>query len=72
MVVGDCLVIERSDGSFDLFTIEADGARRPVYQNIADHHVAMRLAMAKLGPHGGEVHYKDESEPDSAIRRLPG
>lgn len=69
---GDCLLIERANGNFDLFELSPNGTRHPVYRNISDPHVAKRLAMAKLGPKGGDVYYKDESEPDSAIRLLRG
>jgi hypothetical protein len=70
MTRGDCLVIERADGCFDLFKLLPNGTRHPVYRSIADHHVARRLAVAKLGPQGRAVYYKDESEPDAAIRLL--
>jgi hypothetical protein len=70
MTSGDCLLIERADGSFDLFKLVLNGTRQPVHRNISDHAVARRLAEAKLAPHGRDVYYKDESEPDSAIRLL--
>jgi len=69
MSAGDCLLIERANGGFDLFTLADNGTRHPVFRDISDSEVATRLAIAKLGPHGG-VYYKDESEPDSAIRLL--
>ncbi len=71
MTSGDCLLIENANGSFDLFKLLPDGNRHPVCRGIGDPHVARRLAVAKLAPHGREVFYKDEAEPDSAIRRLP-
>ncbi len=70
MTGGDCLVIERADGRFDLFKLTPSGARHPIYRDISDQHVARRLAIAKVGPHGRDVFFKDESEPDSAIRLL--
>jgi hypothetical protein len=70
MTNGDCLLIERVDGSFDLFKVLPNGTRHPVYRNISDHRLARRLADARLGPHGRDVYYKDESDPDSAIRLL--
>ncbi len=70
MTAGDCLLVERADGYFDLFKVLPNGTRCAIYRGIVDAHIARRLAMAKLEPHGRAVYFKDESEPDSKIRRL--
>jgi hypothetical protein len=38
MTSGDCLVIERDDGRFDVFKIATNGAHLPVHRNISDSH----------------------------------
>jgi hypothetical protein len=68
MTSGDCLVIERDDGRFDVFEIATNGAHLPVHRNISDSHTAWKIANAKLEPNGRDVYYKHESEPTSAVR----
>jgi hypothetical protein len=40
MMSGDCLLIAKADGGFDLLKLAPNGTRHPVYHNITDHHVA--------------------------------
>ncbi len=68
MSSGDCLVIARADGRFDVFKLWAEGARQRLDQDITDGQSAWRMAQARLSPDGVAVYYKDEREPDSAIR----
>ena len=71
MTSGDCLVISRSDGRFDVFKVWAEGARQPVHGDTGDRLTAWQVAHTLLDPEGGIVYYKDEAEPDSAIRPYP-
>ena len=68
MTSGDCLVIARSDGRFDVFKLWAEGARQPIDVDLTDEQSAWQVARARLVPDGGAVYYKDEREPDSSIR----
>jgi len=68
MMNGDCLVTKRSDGRFDVFKVTPSGAPLPVRRDIPDGIMAWLVAQARLAPTGGDVYYKDQSEPDSAIR----
>jgi hypothetical protein len=68
MTSGDCLVIARNDGGFEVFKLWADCARQRVANDIADSQTALRIARAKLEPDGGAVYFKEEAEPDTAIR----
>jgi hypothetical protein len=68
MTSGDCLVVARNDGGFDVFKLWAEGARQRVDVDIADSQTALRIARARLEPDGGAVYFKEEAEPDAAIR----
>ncbi len=65
---GDCLVVERADGKFDVYKVWAEGARQCVRHGIADRSSAGRIAHTLLTPDGEMVYFKHASEPDSAIR----
>jgi hypothetical protein len=65
---GDCLVIEKRNGRFDVFKLPARGEREAIRQDIYDGSTAWLIASAKLKPDGHEVYFKHEAEPDSAIR----
>ena len=68
MTSGDCLVIARHDGLFDVFKLWAEGSRQRVDLEIVDRHAALRIARTRLEPDGSAVYFKEEAEPDSAIR----
>ena len=65
---GDCLVVERSDGKFDVYKVWAEGARQCVKDAIADRRTACQIARKLLVPDGETVYFKEAAEPDSAIR----
>ncbi len=65
---GDCLVIARNDGGFDVFKLWAEGARQRVDVDITDSQTALQVARARLDPDGGAIYFKEEAEPDAAIR----
>jgi hypothetical protein len=65
---GDCLVVERADGRFDVYKVWAEGARQCVRHGIADRSSASQIAHTLLTPDGETVYFKEASEPDSAIR----
>jgi hypothetical protein len=68
---GDCLIVARSDGRYEVFKVWAKGARQPVHGDTADRLTAWQVAQTLLDPEGGAVYYKHEAEPDSAIRPYP-
>ena len=65
---GDCLVVQRSDGLFDVYKVWAEGARQRVRDAIADRSTACQVARTLLIPDGETVYFKRAEEPDSAIR----
>jgi len=67
MTSGDCLVVERTDGLFEIYKIWAEGARQ-LRDTIADRHRACTIARILLSPDGETVYFKAAEEPDSAIR----
>jgi hypothetical protein len=71
MTSGDCLVVKRTDGLFEVYKVWAGGARQPVSDSIADRRAAWRLASTLLTPDGETVYFKEAGEPDSAIRPHP-
>jgi hypothetical protein len=68
MTSGDCLVVERTDGEFDIYKVWAEGARQCVRHGISDRSTAAHIANKLLVPDGENVYFKEASEPDSAIR----
>jgi hypothetical protein len=68
MTSGDCLVVGRPDGLFEVYKVWAGGARQPVSDSIADRRTALQVASTKLAPDGERVYFKEAGEPDSAIR----
>jgi hypothetical protein len=64
---GDCLVVERTDGLFEVYKVWADGARQ-LRETIADRQRACQIARILLTPDGETVYFKAAKEPDSAIR----
>jgi hypothetical protein len=71
MTSGDCLVVKRSDGLFEVYKVWAGGARQPVSDSISDRRAAWQLASSLLTPDGETVYFKEAGEPDSAIRPHP-
>jgi len=71
MTSGDCLVVKRTDGLFEVYKVWAGGARQPVSDSIADRKTAWQLAKTLLAPDGEAVYFKEANEPDSAIRPHP-
>ena len=71
MTSGDCLVIARHDGRFEVFKLWAEGARQRIDLEIEDRQTAWQMASARLEPDGSAVYYKEEREPDSEIRPYP-
>jgi hypothetical protein len=65
---GDCLIVERADGLFDVYKVWAEGARQHVRDAIADRSTACHVARTLLIPDGETVYFKRADEPDSAIR----
>jgi hypothetical protein len=65
---GDCLVVERTDGKFDVYKVWAEGARQCVRHGISDRSTATHIAQRLLVPDGEMVYFKEASEPDSEIR----
>ena len=68
MTSGDCLVVERADGKFEIYKVWAEGARQCVRHGISDRSTAAHIAQKLLVPDGEMVYFKKASEPDSAIR----
>ena len=68
MTSGDCLVVERTDGKFEIYKVWAEGARQCVRHGISDRSTAAHIALKLLVPDGEMVYFKRASEPDSAIR----
>jgi hypothetical protein len=71
MTNGDCLVIARHDGRFEVFKLWAEGARQRIDMEIEDTQTAWQVAHTRLEPDGSAVYYKEETEPDSEIRLYP-
>lgn len=71
MASGDCLVVERQDGLFEVYKVWANGARQPVTDGISDRQAALQVARTKLVPDGDAVFFKEAGQPDSAIRPHP-
>ena len=67
MTSGDCLVVERADGVFEVYKVSADGNRQ-LRDTIADRERACQIARILLSPDGETVYLKAAGEPDSAIR----
>jgi hypothetical protein len=67
MTSGDCLVVERADGVFEVYKVCADGNRQ-LKDTIADRERACQIARILLSPGGETVYLKAAGEPDSAIR----
>ena len=67
MTSGDCLVVERADGVFEVYKVCADGNRQ-LKDTIADRERACQIARILLSPDGETVYFKAAGEPDSAIR----
>ena len=67
MTSGDCLVVERTDGLFEVYKVWAEGARQ-LRDTISDRHRACQIARILLAPDGEAVYFKAAGEPDSAIR----
>jgi hypothetical protein len=68
MTSGDCLVIARNDGGFDVFKLWAHCARQRVNVDTTERQMALQVARQQLAPDGNAVYFKEEAEPDSAIR----
>jgi hypothetical protein len=68
MTSGDCLVIARNDGGFDVYKLWAHGARQRVNVDTTERRTALQVALKQLTPDGTAVYFKEEAEPDSAIR----
>jgi hypothetical protein len=68
MTSGDCLVIARNDGGYDVFKLWAEGARQRVNVDTTERQKALQVARKQLEPDGNAVYFKEEAEPDSAIR----
>ena len=64
---GDCLVVERKDGLFDIYKVWAEGARQ-LRDTIGDRQRACQIARILLSPDGETVYFKGAGEPESAIR----
>jgi len=71
MTSGDCLVVEQTDGSFEVYKVWAESARQALKDSIADRRTAWRVARTLLAPDGENVYFKEAGEPDSAIRPHP-
>jgi hypothetical protein len=67
MTSGDCLVVERADGVFEVYKVWKEGARQ-LRDTIADRERACQIARILLSPDGETVYFKAAGEPDSAIR----
>jgi hypothetical protein len=67
MTSGDCLVVERTDGLFEVYKVWAEGARQ-LRDTIGDLQRACQIARILLRPDGETVYFKAAGEPDSAIR----
>jgi hypothetical protein len=67
MTSGDCLVVERADGVFEVYKVWTEGARQ-LRDTIADRERACQIARILLSPDGETVYFKAAGEPDSAIR----
>jgi hypothetical protein len=68
MTSGDCLVVERPDGLFEVYKVWANGARQPIRDPLADRDTACQVARTLLSPDGQMVYFKEAGQPDSAIR----
>jgi hypothetical protein len=71
MTSGDCLVVERHDGLFEVYKVWANGARQPVSHGISGRRAAWQVARTKLAPDGDTVYFKEAGQPDSEIRPHP-
>src|SRR5262245_47092621 len=71
MTSGDCLVVERTDGLYEIYKVWANGARQPVKDSVIDRQTAWQVARTMLAPDGEAVYFKRAEEPDSAIRLHP-
>ena len=67
MTSGDCLVVERKDGLFDIYKVWAEGARQ-LRDTIGDRQRACQIARILLSPDGETVYFRGAGEPESAIR----
>jgi hypothetical protein len=72
MKIGDCLVIEKRNGRFDVFKLPPKGERESIRQDIYDGSTAWLIASAKTEAKSHKVYFKHEAEPDSAIRPYGG
>jgi hypothetical protein len=71
MTSGDCLVVERNDGLFEVYKVWANGALQPISDSVTDRRTAWQVARTKLSPDGEAIYFKEAGEPDSAIRPHP-
>jgi hypothetical protein len=67
MTSGDCLVVERADGLFEVYKVLKEGARH-LRDTVTDRERACQIARVLLSPDGETVYFKVAGEPDSAIR----
>jgi hypothetical protein len=71
MTIGDCLVVQRTDGLFAVYKLRADGARQPVKNHIPDSREAWKIARRLRADDGEGVYFQEAGEPDTAIRPHP-
>lgn len=71
MTNGDCLIVAKANGRFDVFMILVDGSRESVRENISDIHSARKIARITIDHGDHDVFHIRQHEPDSPIKLDP-